>query len=240
VLAIEISRVAAAQTGLAQQMMSWHTAAVSMAASIIDTNPANYTLVQSNGCKLTNDYFTTNGSTAYTSCPPPSHAGLTLINGLILNNAPSLNGVPNKIFNKATSLNECVHLQGAACSNADVSGCTSSCATSYDAKDYEFYSVLFKNGGTNYVVTFAPTTGTGGTIKLGNGNSLSLTGSDLLRQLRNLGVSPYTYGTVTGTGSTGGSAISTAGLTYSILPTSVSGPYVPAGSVALIGFPDGF
>jgi len=232
VLAAQTSRLYAAQTGLAQQMVAWHTAALSMAASIIDTNPTGYAAFASTGCTLSYNYSYGNG---YSRCPSPLLAG----SPVNVNLGSTLGGVIMKpalsttqfIVPKGGNITQCVHLPNTSCVTATGGGCgTNPCTTTFKAATYEFNSILFKVNGVDYVVTFAaPATGTTN-LQLAGGNQISLSANDMLRQLNNLHISNYTYGPVNGT-------TINATTSYTILPTAAG---VPSGSIALISYPDGF
>lgn len=232
VLTVQTSRLYAAQTSLAQQMVAWHTAAVSMAASIINTNPTGYASFANTGCTLSYDYSYGNG---YSRCPSPLLTGSpvnvnlgTALGGVIMK--PTLS-TTQFIVPKAGNVTQCVHLPNTSCVSATGGGCgTNPCTTSFKAATYEFNSILFKSNGVNYVATFAaPAAGTTN-LQLAGGNQISLSANDMLRQLNNLHISNYTYGLVNGT-------TIKATTSYSILPTAAA---VPSGSVALISYPDGF
>src|SRR6266446_4058731 len=80
VIVIQASRAAGEQTAIAQQMVAWHTAAVSMAASIIDTNPTGYAAMSTiGGCSLSYDYSYAN---SYSRCPSPYLGGAPVNVGL--------------------------------------------------------------------------------------------------------------------------------------------------------------
>jgi|SRR5215469_804104 len=231
VLAAQTSRLYAAQTGLAQQMVAWHTAAVSMAASIIDTNSVGYAAFANTGCSLSFRYSYGNG---YSHCPSPLLGGVAVnvnlgtgLGGVIMN--PSL-PLTQYIVPKGANTTQCVHLPNTSCATATGGGCgTNACTTTFKAATYEFNSILFKNNGVDYVVTFAaPATGTTN-LQLAGGNQISLSANDMLRQLNKLHISNYTYGLVNG-------ATTNATTSYSIVPTAG----VPSGSIALISYPDGF
>jgi hypothetical protein len=229
VLAIQVSRVAAAQSGFAQIMLTWHTAAISMAASIIDTNtgtgPTTYnSTYQTNGCALTYDF-------AYQKCPSPVQGGSPAnTKGLV---TTKLNGVyvPQYIVtNSVPQHKECVRLPSTTCAMTG-NDCAAACSTEFDVKDYEFDSVLFRSGGADYVITFVPPTVGNGWLQLAGGHQIGLTAADLTRQLRNTGLPNDAYGTVRGT------SIMTPGITYqNILPSGA----VPDGSVVVIASPNGF
>jgi hypothetical protein len=239
VLGVEIARIAAAQTSFARAMLSWHTAAMSMAASVIDTNSAYNTTNYPSGCALTNDKSSSLSSFHY--CPGPINSAVSAspieTNGTVTGALSSPPYATNLIYDSVSKRTECVHLPTTTCSASDPStgNCTGTCTTTFDAKSYEFYSVLYHNGGSDYVVTFASAPNTAGVqgsnyLTLAGGKQVSLTASDLLKQLRNVGLSNFTYGTVT-------NSVLTAGSLQYTLPTAAN---IPSGAIALIGFPDGF
>jgi len=221
VLAVEAARIASQQTSTAQAMLAWHTASISMATSVIQDS--NYvTSYASAGCSLSIDHTTT-----IATCPPPVHVGLpTQTNGTVTN---SLAGVTtssfntNMYFNHITNVRDCVHLP-----NTRFNG--SACITTFDAKHYEFYSLLFRDSstGVDYVVTYAaPATAgsAGSSLVLASGTQISLTGSDLFTQLRNMHVSSLSYGTFDGT--------KISGAAYAHYPAGISS-IIPTGAVAVI------
>ena len=237
VLAVEVARIAANQTSTASAMLAWHTAAVSMASSIVKTNSSTSTpagLFSSanypSGCSLSADKT---GSNAFHVCPPPiniSNSTATATQGSVTNSLSNASGTSfsaNMIYNTTQSPNapECVHLP-----NAQSNGTT--CTTTFDVKHYEFYSVLFQDSttGINYVVTFAsaPTTGNASTtnyLTLASGTQISLTASDLLTQLKNKRLPSFSFGTfING---------KVSGATYLTYPSGISN-VIPSGAVAVI------
>jgi hypothetical protein len=241
VLAIEIARIANAQTGIAQAMLSWHTASLSMAASIIDTN-SNYPGGYPIGCRLSNDKQP-GAAVAFGPCPGPINAaqspttplqGTNFGIGTVTGALTTPPYTTNRIYSRGSAHTECVHLPSTACSASDTYGCTATCTTAFDAKTYEFYSILFRGNGSDYVVTYAspPTNGSSPYLTLASGKQLGLTTGDLLRQLHNVGLPNYSYGTVKS--ATGTPSVLTAGPVQYTIPGQAK---VPNGAVALVGFP---
>jgi hypothetical protein len=224
-LSLQAARLAAQQSGLATTMLTWHAAAVSMAASIIDTNPPGLVLP----CSL-----------AIMPPPPPSFglpscaAPTGDANGTVTNAGYA----PSQIFNTRTGQSEPVHLPA-----------------NYDASKYQFYSVLYRDPNTNnqpYVVTFVsppvislqnPAPGLIVLPPVGIMTGFGL--GDLTHQLQVSGVPGYSYGTVNNIG--GVSTLVTGGTKY-----TVGTAYVPGfqytlpsniftnGEVAVISSPAGF
>src|ERR1700722_14854912 len=244
VLAIEVARIAAAQTSVAQAMISWHTAAVSMAASIINTNnPTNasqYPTGFPNGCSLS---YHTAGGASFHPCPSPWNALYpsetavlnTSCGGLANCGVISNGSSPMLIFSKASGAQECVHLQGTTCNTYVGSNCTGTCTTTFDVNDYEFYSILFRSGGVDYIVTYALQSASSTYIKLPGNTQLSLTPAGLVKQLRNLGLSTASYGVVTGTNP---NQTITGAVAMNLAIPSAAG--VTTGSVALVSTPLGY
>jgi hypothetical protein len=250
VMSLQAARMAANQNGIAQAMLTWHAAAVSMAVSIIKTNPAAYpgapgTGPGAVGCSLTY----TSPSASITTCPSPqfmsNQMGGVSVSGPSAPTGTVTDGSPSPILNLINVYNsgsnqyytECVHLPS-VCTNPPASYGCSACATAgFDVGHYQFYSVLYQNNGQDFVITFANATVSAsnpapGFVALALGNQIGLTASNLLQQLQHSGAPNYSYGTVIG------SQLTTSGFQYT-LPASFT-TFIPSGSVATISSPDGF
>jgi len=202
VLSVQAARIAANQTGLAVTMETWHSAAVSMAANIIDNPPAGGITYP---CSLT--ITPPNG---IAPCVPPNGTGDTYGTVTIGSPTYALNNIC-KANCSTVPQNEPVHLP------AD-----------YNKAMYQFYSVLYSDpsGGQPYVVTFvqAPVISASnpapGFISLPpTGHMTSLSTADLLRQLQVSGFPDFAYGTITTSVVNG---IPCSGSTCSVLVTPSS------------------
>lgn len=142
------------QPVIASALVTWHTAAVEMAHSILTTNALAYTgAMQTNGCSLT---FQVNPSSLRTAeiaavipqCPSPKNGVLTV------NTAANGSG---SLTNGAAlpALNNMVVITSAG---PPVTYRTTPVLIpqGYDLTDYQFYSILFTNLNRNYVLTFLP------------------------------------------------------------------------------------
>lgn len=259
VLALQTARLAAHQSAVGSAMLQWHSAAVSMAASIIRTNPAAYNAVKLNGCSLT--YVMEPGTVAggFTPCPAPILAGGAVDAFGTVTTGPGAPANPNLIPNQAGTKNECVHLVS-QCTVLGAFGC-SACTSSYDTLNYQFYSILYQDAGTNQnrVVTFVPApkitaaNPPPGYLSLvhvpgGTGNLLGQTASDLLQQLNMAGAPNYTYGSFKGFPAAPSPQLVVAGGTYNLPSTGgfknlcmqPGATCLANGSVAVVGSPDGF
>jgi hypothetical protein len=231
---LQAGRIAANQTGMAQDMLAWHAAAVSMAESVLDTqtNGMYTTVVQSTGCSLSNDIIP-GVAWNFTWCPPPVNPAQSMALQPTGTLTGALSGPPpytiNRIYNaRASKQTECVHLPNATCTGIDPFGCAA-CTSTFDAKDYEFYSILYRSNGSDVVLTYASPGASSKYLTLASGKQLSLTQSDLIVQLRKTGIPLTSFGTVEN------SMVTAGGLQMSIPATA----NVPSGSIALIGFPSG-
>ena len=226
VLAVQTARIAAQQTGLAGAMLSWHAAAVAVAANIIDT-PGAYTAVAQAGCSLSY-----NAPAGFTACPPGygESAGTVTFSGYAL----------NIVYNRQSNNLVCVPLQPVCLYNSGAN--CGACTTQYDVADYQFYSILYKDSGTggDYVVTFVPPPVTSvsnpapGFITMAGGNVTGFSLADLTQQLRQANTSAYAYGTVTSSGVLTPNKSVIAGSYYHV-PVGI-----PVGSLAVVASPDGF
>jgi hypothetical protein len=249
VLALQTARFYASQQGIAQEMQIWHAAAVSMAASIIDTNSAAYAPFTTTGCSLT-----FNPPAGLGLCPEP----LDPINGPITGNSPNgtvaygnlpaQNPKLNQIYNAITAATECVNLPTT----------TATCQSSYNINSYQFFSVLYQTNNQDYVITFVPKATISASNPLpgflslpvinganntgANPVTIGITASDLLQQFQNSGMANYTYGTVNAAGTqiTAGSLNGTS-QTY-VFPVTFSAGLkaILSNSIAVISSPDGF
>jgi hypothetical protein len=251
VLSVQTARIISSQTNIAQTMIAWHTAAISMAESILDTQTYNLqtnalgqynSSLQTNGCILSNDPIP---GASILPCPSPMNGSQSQTTGL--DSAGTISGgisvgssspsyTVGRIWNsRGSQLNECVHLPNTSCTSTDVNfGCIS-CTTTFDIKDYEFYSILYRTAstgnasGTDVVITYAAAPAGNKYITLASGKQLSLTPANLIQQFRNIGNVTFSYGTVTNNTITAGAA------QYPI-PSNAN---VPNGAVVLVGFPAG-
>ena len=174
VLSVQAARIAAGQNGLAITMMTWHAAAVSMAASLVDGGqfPA-----ASAPCSLSISY-------ALGFCPSP--AGTGDANGTVTGAGPTYTF--NKIANYKTGVIEPVHLPvGYNASLYQFNSVLYSDPTSSQP----------------YVITFVPqpvpsaTNPAPGYLVL-NGTMTSFSMIDLSHQLQVSGLPTASYGTVQG------------------------------------------
>lgn len=214
VLGLQTSRLYAQQSAVAQTMLVWHGAAVSMARSVLTTNAAGYAAIAggpTSGCSLTATRPPGVVAT-YPFCPPPIFAGAP-VNGTVTDGTPALN-----------------RITATQCANLPTQG--AGCVPVYDIVNYQFYSVLYQDAAssTNFVITFveAPVIGAANpapgllTLAAAGGNPggtrIGLTSGDLFRQLRNTSAPSFTYGTVNAAGTQLGAG---GGITYT-LPASIA------------------
>ncbi len=262
VLAVEVARLAAQQSGVGAAMLTWHSAAVSMAASILDTNQYDYVHADVPAgltysfCSLGfNAPDVTIGTTtdALHRCTSPTKtyfaagAGTapSLANGNYANVTGSVCAGNGVITSSGTptppwQLCQISHL------NLPLGPTTIEpvhLPADFQTGNYQFYSVLFKSG-VDLVVTFVPkaavtTTNPAGLLTLPNGAQIGLTSSDLLHQIGLASQGRYLYGYVSG---------STLYVGYGANNTSVPGAFtytLPAalnntdGAVAIVSSPDG-
>ncbi len=257
ILGLQTSRFAAHQNSVGVAMMQWHTAALSMAASIINTAGPLYTPLQTNGCRLT---FAPIPGTTIVPCPSPVYmAGQTPLalvgtainpgGGTITDNATTPNLINYKTA-AGTYTTQCVHLP-ARCTRTDINGCgaitgaftSNGCKQLYDTFDYQFYSVLYKDTltGGNFVVTFVPAAQISGAnpppgfLQLASGNNIGITATDLLRQLAHAGAAAESFGSIDSA-----KHLATSGFQYT-LPSDFSPTILQNanGAVGIIGTPDG-
>lgn len=242
VMAIDIGRIAAQQKNLAQEMMEWHTAAVSMAASIVETNSggptglgASYNAASVSptaGCSLSPKVPAT-GITTFCPGPinPSTHTaingGTTTSTGTILDAANTFRFVC--IYHPLTS-SYCAGTTGAGNSGAI------HLSASYSVSNYQFYSFLYRDAvGSDYVVTYVPPATVSGAnptgyLTLANGNVVGFTSGDLRQQLLNADPGHLS----SGSGIVKSNVLVTSVFSYT-LPTGA----VPTGSIALISSADG-
>jgi hypothetical protein len=181
VLSLQAARIAEGQTGLANTMLMWHAAAVSMGASIVDSGlfPDGTT-----PCSLTY-------GTALAACTPPT----STINGTVT-------GGPTGYSPSSICTSNC----GPAAVGAPVTEPVH-LPPNYATALYQFYSVLYRDtsGATPsnqpFVVTYvAPPVLSASNPAPGylslppTYNLISLTSNDLLRQFSVLGVPDYAWG----------------------------------------------
>lgn len=224
ILSVQAARLAAAQTSLASAMSIWHSAAVSMAASILDTNPPGLVIP----CSLT---YTTPPSLA-TRCAAPTGSGSTT--GTVTDAANTL----NQIYNVKKSAAESVHLP------ADYN------AAQYQFYSILYRDA----NNLPFVISFVPpstlstTNPAPGFVFLPpNGRMTSFTLNDLKRQLKVSGFQPYNYGTIQNTGLGTASTLLSASPMPSGTTTPLTVQYsIPAsvplanGAIAVISSPASF
>ena len=174
VLSVQAARFAASQNGLAVAMMTWHAAAVSMAASIVDGGQFPAASVP---CSLTITY-------PLAFCPSPTGSGDAF--GTVTGAGPAY--TPNKIMNFNTGAYEPVHLPGGY--NASL-------------YQFNSVLYLEPASNQPYVITFVPqpipsaANPAPGYLLL-NGTMTSFSISDLSHQLQVSGLPTASYGTVEG------------------------------------------
>ncbi|MBV8061238.1 MAG: hypothetical protein JO253_06910, partial [Alphaproteobacteria bacterium] len=192
ILTVQTQRLAARQVGLARTMQQWQTAAISMANSIYYENGTPAT---TSGCSLS-----INVPAGLAVCAPPV-PGVT---GDAAGTVTAGGNVLNMIVNHNTNATECVHLPSVCTAHSGIN-CTS-CKASYDAADYQYYSIYVKDNTTHqsFVVTFVPpptisaSNPAPGFLTLAGGYQTSQTQADLMQQFVNAFVPNYTYGIVNG------------------------------------------
>ncbi len=214
---LQVSRQAASLAGIAPAVAQWHTAAVSMARSIIQTNNATYSGVATTGCSLT--YTLPPQTTAVISqCPSPMKGGATVnspasTGGTVTDgSSPPVLRMTYFMVSGATTYISCVDLPSTTCTAPTTlpADCTT-CTTTYDTTHYQFYSILYKDSATtgNYVITFIPAATISATnpppglisTVVGSGY-LPFTVGDVLRQLKSHPPSAYNFGNITDDGTT--------------------------------------
>lgn len=233
VVAVQTARMAGHQQGIAPAMLTWHAAAVSMAQSIVQTNPS-----YSTPCSLTNALTTP----ARCLSPLKGWGGTAIETYGTVTNASN---VPNLIYNVGVGHNICVNLPS-TCTAVSGSDCTA-CSANYDTSDYQFYSILYQTNNQNYVITYIPppvisaaNPAPGYITAIPSGIQLSMTTGDVMRQLKNTNFVNYAYGYITSNGATtvvnaDGNCTSGAVCTYT-LPASFNSMGLNGG-VAIIGVP---
>lgn len=236
ILAVQTARLFANQNGVGRAMLQWQAAAISMAASIVNTNRTGYAAYGLTGCSLSND------TTGLALCPPPSNppgSGTPVVSlstgnpqafGTITDGA-NLNTIYN-IASTAPDKRELVRLP-----------------TDFNRGTYRFYSILYNTAGNaltgeNIVITFVPPAAINASCPVANflclpgpaaanPSQIGLTSADLMQQLENTRISRVTYGTV----NAAGTFLSTKGVPPRALPPGIGGI---RNSVAVIGSSDGF
>lgn len=233
ILSLQAARIAESRFGLAAAMSTWHSAAVSMGGSIVDTGQFPPGSV---ACSLTYDIppppF---GGSTMSWCPAPTGTG-DAYGTVTSSNVPgALPSCPfNYIYNKKAGDKECVHLP------AD-----------FQIAQYQFYSVLYLDAnGQAYVVTFVPsptpssTNPAPGFLSLppNLGTYTSFTMSDLIHQLQVSGLAPYSFGPVASTATTStlmSGGLMTGSFQYS-MPLFGGKPVLNNGAVAIVSATAGF
>lgn len=216
ILTAQTARVAASQTGFAQTMMDWHSAAVSMGGSVIKGASAPTDII---GCALT---AFSPPSASVSPCQNTVCSGLGIVTDMT-------GSARYKIaLDRTGPCAEDVHL-----------------SSSYKAEYYQFYSVLYAAAsGARYVITWVAPPATSvtnpapGYIALPTKYQTSLTMADLSQQFRNIAkASPYTYGFVKN------SKLKVGGIKADAQTLDVSydvPSYIPEGSIAVISSADGY
>ncbi len=266
VLAIEVARVASQQTSIAGAMLTWHKAAVSMAAKIVDTNQYRYAPLASNsyGCSLTDKAYLPsfltllpNAGGNFARCPTP------------LTTPCPANGSPGTCTSSLTvnPPSQQVNVFGSG-TITDAANCASGLCNltlsepvhlpadynTSNASGYQFYSALYQTGGTDVVVTFvAPPLYTGnstGFLTLANGSQIAVTSGDLMKQLQLAGGKEYMFGHISSSPSATMVQITSIRDTSTLTPINLSFPLpgtfsctaTPCpldGAIAVVSSPDG-
>jgi len=187
VIALQTARMVAQQTGIAMTLIQWHSAAVSMARSVISVNASN---IPSAGCSLTVALPPIPGIVV---CPSPVTAG-TLTGGTVTS------GVVPPYTVGTYTLNKVMY---------NAAQVTVSMPSGYDTNDYQFYSILYPMSGTYQVMTLVPapipssTNPTPGYLAaIPSGILLGTTLAGLTQQLSNTSLPNYTYGPISVSGTT--------------------------------------
>jgi hypothetical protein len=195
VFAIQTARLFASQTGIAQTMIAWHSAALSLADNIV--NPSTGSgggVIGAGGCSLSASYL----GPGY--CSP----GLTITNSSGTAWATVTGGAPSYTINTSS------YKTASGASYPHIS-------PNYASSIYQWKSLAFQNGGY-YVITYVdPPSATSpppGYISTASGTQLGISQADLYQQLSQSGLSPMNYGYVNSANmlvtpsSVGGGAIS--------------------------------
>jgi hypothetical protein len=199
VLALQTRQLYGHQTTIAAAMQEWHAAAVAQAEFAVSTTAIPVPYPGTAGCDLT-----TNGilgaQCQNTTAPAPAVLPVAVTVANITNPPlPFCGGGPPPV----------------------ATNCWTNLPPGYQTSPYTFYSIYYQPAaGQNYVVTFVPppiitaANPAPGFVTLpgANGAQVGLTLSDLFSQLKNLGLSPLSYGTVT-----------TIGLQNFIVTSTISG-----------------
>lgn len=176
VLTVEAARIASRQTFMAQAMMTWHQAAVSMASAIITTG--TYTAP----CSLT--YTLPLGSTISQCLPPLGVPQGTVTDGSTPPIANIISSSPNVSVHLPTGYNT---------NNQFYSVLYRDAATS---SPYVITFVRPPNPATD------PGYQAPGYIMMPNGHMTSVTLADLLHQFEVSGIASYMFGTISNNGQT--------------------------------------
>jgi hypothetical protein len=174
VLSLQAARLAAGQSAIAQAMIRWHETAIQQVRTAQIT-----TIPGTNGCDLTSP------GAAGTPC--------SSVNGPVTVTA-TFPGAPWQNCPPA--------IAGQPCWNLLPPG--------YQTNFYSFYSIYYQPAaGQNYVITFVqkPAVANPGFIVLPNNPAsvtIGINMGDLMNQIRNTGLNPITYGTVSGNAGAGG------------------------------------
>ncbi len=253
VLSAEAARLAAKQNAYGQTMINWHDAAVSMAASILDSNSYTYYNLSPKVCALDGNTNTSGDfTTAVAECPMPSNPicqkGSTCTTPAPITSLCGTTGIVYskdgttkcQLYNVKTSTVEDAHLP-----------------QDYKAKTYQYNSILYNvaggsGNGTNYVLTYIkrPPAAALGAVTTVNGTNFNINAGDMMRQVKLAGHGVYMYGYITNTAAgtvpvmhtqyTVGSATSPM-ITFN-LPDALKCVAVPCpldGAIALVSSPDG-
>lgn len=224
VVSLEAARIASNMTGLAKNMIIWHSAAISMGASIVDTG--SFTSASS-PCSLT---YTLPTAVSVVQCPAPLGSGSTT------GTVTDASGNRNQIVNRFSGTPETVHLP-----------------SDFDATKTQFYSILYYDSSSSqsFVVTFvlkptlSATNPAPGYLALPpSKNLISYTTGDLLHQLSLSGLPKYSYGTVKTTGVTSvleSPSFQRGLVTFEYnMPGNGSSPLLTSGVVGMVSSVAGF
>lgn len=237
ILSVQTARLFANQNGVGRAMLQWQAAAISMAASIVNTNRAGYAPFAGTGCSLSIDV-----PAGMNVCPSPLNPPtigapvVSLVTGL---------PVTGTVTDAAGNINTIYNINSPAADKRD----RVRLSPDYNRATYRFYSILYNTGGVpltgqNLVVTFVPQAAVNANCPAPNflclpgplaaaPSQIGLTGSDLIQQLQNTRVSAVTYGTVSGAGT----ELRTRGVPPYPVPPGIVGM---GNAIAVVGSSDGF
>lgn len=211
VYAIEVARLFAHQTGIAQTMISWHDAALSLVAGEHGARSAIA------------DFPAAGGACSLTASLAP------VVPNCTINSAPG----PGVAIGGSSPVT--VDGAGYTCTVTGVTDHYPHLGQIANLGTYKWNSIAFSNAaGQHLVITYVPPVATAPyLISTANNSPLSVTASDLMHEFVQAGVPLFTFGYVSAAGT-----ITAGGLTYTLPPSvTVAGAAVP-GSVAIISSPD--